>query len=629
MVSPSRFELSRALALFVALVGVGLLLAPGSSGVVLAQAGARSPDTPRSDPHPAAFPDLTVPALEVPLVQIEVLVTDPGGEPVLDLEREDFTLYQRDRQQERPVPLAGFSQPPSRGGPEIAEAAVGTPPRHLVLYFHLQFFEPGDLAALREPLAAFLQEELPPDTRLLVAVANPNPHLVEGLTTDRQRVVERLDELGTLAGTSRLNTEYAAVLRDIQDQSRKPVRDQVGEVRDAIPRALLTRIGSVAEQAFGELEVATTSLARMIDRLAGLPGHKEVLVVSGRLPAEAGSSLFAAWRRAFDRSSSYWGDDRTTDPEDRGVQFDSLPEGLAFFDSGRLLTALAEIAAARGVTLHTLDASTGRRSPSVDSGAGPAGRDASTAARRTMGDRQALQRLAEGTGGRALAGTAVEEGLASLARDLESRYTLAFAPPEGADGSVHQIRVRVPSRRRLEIHHAPTYRALSRDRLTAQRMLSMLLLTSPSSAGDEGVAGDDNPLQAETEPLSSTPHGTRVAIRVPLAQLALVPEGRVHRGQISIFSSVLSGDGEGEEPAPVAKVVVPVRVPNEELLTAQGRRVEYVLELPAGSSPGRLGIAVRDDFQAVTSVLLLHREDLQPEATGVVSAGSRQFGMGR
>jgi VWFA-related protein len=630
VVFPCRRDSSRAL------VVLTRTLVPWVSMVLLATLGA-SGQAP--DAGALSLGASGVPGLEVPLVQLDVRVTGTRGEPVLDLERDDFVLFQDDR----PVPVAGFSAPSAdRPGASSNEEA----PLHLVLYFHLQFLEPGDLAGLPEALETFLRDDLPPDARVLLAVANPDLRILQGFTTDRQLILDRLDEIVEHGGTSRLAAEYGSVLREIREQVRKPVEEGRAEIREAIPRALLTRIGNVAEQAYRELKISAAALARLMTPLAGLPGRKEVLVLSGRLPARAGPALFDAWTRAFDRDSPYWGDGRTTGTSVQEIEFDSLPEGSAFFETARVFAALAEVAAARGVVLHTLDASSGRSRRSATSSPGAFGRDTRTAEGRDLGDRQALRMLAEGTGGRDLAASEIEDGLATLARDLRSRYVLVFAPPQGPDGATHEIRVRLPRHRRLEVHHRPVYRALSRDRRTAERLVSALLLSAPASAparvltsiAEPWLAGE-NPLGAEAEPvgadLSDTPdHGAesetdpnrgsregdpgqtggsvgnepgvtqgavQVAIRVPLANLALIPEGRIHRGQISVFSS----SAKGGELAPVTKSVVPVLVDNEDLLTVQGRRIEYLLELSPGFDSHRLAVAVRDDFQELTSVLVL------------------------
>lgn len=584
MVSPYRRDVSRALEVVpravLVFAGVALFAMAGYPAHAVPE-DARDTGAPEvGAPHRGAS---EVPGLEVPLVQLDVLVADSRGEPVLDLGRDDFVLLQDDL----PVPLAGFSAPPAGGPAQRRGAPAGDgSPLHLVLYFHLQFLEPGDLAGLPERVGDLLRRELPPDARVMLAMANPDLRILQGFTTDRERLVALLDEVVRLEGSSRLDAEYNAVLREIRQQARKPIQEGRAEIREAMPRALLTRIGSIAEQAYRELEISAGALARLMTPLAGLPGRREVLVVSGRLPAQAGPSLFDAWYRAFNRDSSYWGDGRVTGGVAGGIEFDSLPEGSTFFDNRRVLTGLAEIAAARNVVFHTLDVS--------------AGQGRRSAVRGSLGDRQALALLAEKTGGRDLAGSVVEDGLGILARDLDSRYVLAFAPPQGPDGQIHEITVRVPERRRLKVRYSPVYRALSRDQRTAERVMSALALAPPR----------DNPLEAEAEPVAPAIESeggdpvegaAHVAIRVPLANLALIPEGRIHRGQISIFSSSAEQGGV----APVAKAVVPVQLANEDLLTVQGRRIEYLLELPAGSGSHRLAVAVRDDFQDLTSLLVL------------------------
>jgi len=559
--------------------------------------------------------------LDVPLVQLDVAVTDRSGVPVIDLGSEDFVLVQDKKR----IPISGFSPPPGRGAPSDASGSAAGPaagtadaPLYLALCLHVQFLESGDLAGLQDSFAAFLREELPPDAKVLLALQDPDLQVLEGFTTDRERILDRLGELERLQGTSRLNTEYAGVLREIREQERKPDTERGAQIRAAVPKALLTRIGSVAEEAHRELAVAARGLVRLTSPLGGLPGRKEVLWVTGRLPARTGESLLGAWRRAFHRSSSYWGDGRTSGIGDRvGVEYETLPEAMTFLDTEELLDGVSEIARARGVVLHTVDLSYRRGARSVDSGADPTGRDAESAARRALGDRQALRSVAESSGGRDLTNARLASSLSELVQDLGSRYTLAFAPPQGADGQSHEIVVRLPENRRLQVRHVPAYRARSRDQEAAERLVSAFLLEP------YGGVEIDNPLAAEavllSAPVSASGDGTadgeasdpadgtrgpevlRIAVRVPLGGLALVPQGRDHLGQVSIFST-LGGEGDA---SPVEKAVVPVRVPNEDLLTAQGRHIEYVLEIPHSPGVHRLALAVRDDFQTLVSFLMV------------------------
>ena len=91
-----------------------------------------------------------------------------------------------------------------------------------------------------------------------------------------------------------------------------------------------------------------------------------------------------------------------------------------------------------------------------------------------------------------------------------------------------------------------------------------------------------------------------VVIEVPLARLALVPDRRSHAGRLSIiFAGVDLHRGLG----PVRKVVVPVPVANQDLLTALGRRMQYRLELELPADARRVAVTVRDDFRPMESTM--------------------------
>ena len=98
--------------------------------------------------------------------------------------------------------------------------------------------------------------------------------------------------------------------------------------------------------------------------------------------------------------------------------------------------------------------------------------------------------------------------------------------------------------------------------------------------------------------------GSRVPllIRVPLANLALVPETKVHTGRLSVF--VTSGDFD-RGAAPMHKAVVPVRIANEEIMNVLGRYLEYTLDIELTPGARAIAVGVRDDFAPLLSTVTL------------------------
>jgi len=288
--------------------------------------------------------------------------------------------------------------------------------------------------------------------------------------------------------------------------------------------------------------------------------------------------------------------------------FDGLAVGFTVLEAEQPLSEVAEVANAAGVTLHTLDLAGLRRSSSFISFQSDAtlatrtlGMDATPQldADRGMSSDRSLAALAEITGGRSLAMSRdFGAALANIGRDLRTYYSLGFLPAadsrQGAEEK-HRIEVRLrQGGRRYRVRHRESYRLDTRDRETAQGTLSALLLERPPNPLEMMVA---------TGEMRPAPGGVIVplSITVPLARLALVAEGRVHSGRLTVFAT--AGDPI-QGLAPVQKAVVPVRIANDELLTSLGRRVEYRMELP-WDRRGRIAVTVRDDYRDLTSTVLV------------------------
>ena len=239
------------------------------------------------------------------------------------------------------------------------------------------------------------------------------------------------------------------------------------------------------------------------------------------------------------------------------------------------LRRAAAAANAAGVTVHTFDLGSLRRSTSFLSFSS----DAALTSRslgiegtpqidvdRAITSRGTLRALAEITGG----------------------------PPADAGPGVHRLEVRLRGDRRLEVRHRETYRLKTGDEEGAERTISALLLESPDNPlGVEVVAGEPR--------RDGRGFAVPLVISLPLARLALVADGRAPRGRLAIFAASGSPGGGA---SPVTKAVVPVRIANDELLTSLGRRVEYRMELPVGSLE-RIAVTVRDDFRPLAATALV------------------------
>ncbi len=598
--------------------------------------------------------DVVSQEIEVRLAEIEVIVSDRQGDPVAGMTREDFRLFQDGRAVElthfRAVSGGRAAVETTRSPASQAEVAPGAEPDaglHLVVYIDRGYLEPGDLRDVRLALRGFLRQAMGPGDRVMLVTAAQSLELLQAFTSVPELVVSKLDGVRARPGGGRLTREYQSILLDMR-RIKNEGNDLMARDPTRQARIFVSRLQAYAAEIDGEIRQTTAQLRQLIGSIAGLPGRRAVLYVGGRVPAAHGRQLFDAWEDTFGRSSNLQiadnpggadtgvggGAGATAASSDTGL--DSLAAASASFDIGaqRLVQEAAEVASAHGVVFHTLDAAGLRDSNFLAPGdatmpaRGAAGNPGAVVASGSLADSMAsLRALAWGTGGRSFTGGRdFSAALARVGSDFRTYYSLGFAPLE-PKGETSRIEVKLrpgdggERRGKLEVRYRSVLKLKDRDTLAAERTVSALLLEETQ-----------NPLGVEVkagEPAAAKKGSWHVPLQIsiPLARLALVADGRVHAGRLSIYTASGSLDHVGS----VTKAVVPVRIPNSELLTSLGRRVAYQLELTLPAARGgkpmgqRIAVTVRDDFRprsstAVTAVGLAGR-DTSGTSEGPAGAG--------
>ncbi len=529
--------------------------------------------------------------IEVRLVEVEVLVTDKSGRPITGLGRDDFELSEDGET----VLVTHFEAAVS--GP--SEAADRDRPLQLAVCVDRAYLRPGDLGKVRPHLARFLRRTLRPGDRALLAVTDRQLDVRQGFTSVPELVVAELARIEEPPGGNQLEQQYQDILREIR-RSRVFAEEELKLNSDVRAKALLSQVQAFAAEAYGRVASSTAQLQQLIQTLAGLPGRRVVLYVGGRPPVFDSRALFDAWQASYGRAAIRSLPQESVDGR-LGVAAGNTPDlgggvvpGGAELLPEELVRDAAGFANAHGVTFHTLEVNEGRRFAGLLAASGDSSQrlEAEGLVATQTSTLQALSPLAQLTGGR-VSHRKLERWFEEVSGDLASTYVLGFVPSSQADGKARRLEVKLrPPQKKLRLRHRRSYVHKSRDQEMAERAVSALLL---------GVA--DNPLDLEISAEAPRPTDEKglsvpVKIRIPLARLALVAEGRAHTGRLSIF---IAAGGLEHGIGTVEKRVVPVRIPNRDLLTALGQKVEYSLELALSEGPERIAVTVRDDFRPATS----------------------------
>jgi VWFA-related protein len=564
--------------------------------------------------QPASLTSFGV-VVEVNVVNVEVYATDRDGKRVTDLKREDFAVSEDGK----PVEVTNFAAvSPGRGlaAPVPAGSAGTTPsaapgaPRSdpesalsLVVFLDGLHLRPEDRTKAVEQIRAFLAKSVRPGDRVMVATHGLGLQMLQPFTEDRAAIDAALKQAETLGVQGQLG-----------DEARRSAFRAMNAMQSANPCGLesVRPIDDYAAETRDEALRTVGALTVIINSLAGVPGHRALLLVSDGISITPGEELFAVLSElcggAMEPSERSTGNVEITPhalgvgDELAGTKYDPQQAAIDVqkYSVAKRFEDLAAHASANRVTLYTLQAS-GLQ------GFAAAGVDLDPSERRllsravqlvqTSNLKGSLTALAADTGGRAmLDANDLGPELARMQEDFESFYSLGYTPAHQGDGRQHKVEVKV-KRPGLRVRYRPSYRDKPALEKAVDRTLTALL---------HGI--EDNPLEvavelgAQTLDNATGTWAVPVRLKIPLYKLAIIhpEEGGSFRGRLRLL--VATRDGKGGT-SPVRQVEVPVDISRKEVLNALGQHYLYTLTLKLPAGEQRVAVAVRDELGSATSYL--------------------------
>jgi VWFA-related protein len=504
--------------------------------------------------------------VEVELVLVDVIVEGRDGQTVLDLQREDFRIFQDGEPMEIAQFTAALGAATSASEHQSSAGPGSTlPGRHLIIFIDNVHLHP--MSRQRE--------------------------VVLPMTDDRKALRTALKE--------QVRAEAVNLMADNADkrilETIQQVRAQYAQTPNGPDRACRD-IGHVAhshaQQVHHRVLGAISELDRFVNSLAGFEGPKTLLHVSDGIPLIAGSEAYRYASELFDGSGVIKGIpnamDTTTSNGLRYNYWDPTKTWatLREFDTTSEWERLASNANTYQVSIYTFQAhQPSNRAGTVDSA--PTSFEVEMDGERNKQD--ALFILADATGGATLLnGVDIESALTRLSDDSRSSYQLAYEPPTRGDGKQHKIRVEV-DRAKVEVRHRKSFRSKGNQEKIADHLLSVLV-----------HGQQENPLEvnlevAEQAPTKNNLTQVQIRVRVPFEQLALLPDEGSRRGLFTVFVAVRSGRGRL---TPGGQNTLPVLLPATE---NHSRDFEYMVEVPIWGTKGEVAVAVHDQIGGTVSYL--------------------------
>ena len=494
--------------LFLTLV---LLLSAGSQAQ--RQAVQQQPQQPPEEPPQPTF------RAEINVVRVDVIVTDGDGNPVTDLEADDFEVFEDDTPQTidsfKLVRLTGTPEPgaeparPIRNEFDEEREAAREDVRMFAIFFddyHVRF---ENAARLRETLINFIYTQLGP--------------------SDMVSVMYPLTPLGSVQMTRNHGSIVGAI-------ERFEGRKYNYEPRNLFEQQYADYPTSVVEQIRNE--VSLDGLKALVIHLGGLrEGRKALLLVS-----EGYTNYLPPQLRDRDASMSGFGNPSGLNPS---AGDNPLEQTSAFFADVDILRELRDVfnAANRGNTaIYAVDprglavSEFNFSQPTIST---------RTDARSLRTTTDTLRMLARETDGRAIVNqNDVGPGLRQMVRDSSTYYLLAYNSTQApSDGKFHEVKVRV-KRDGVKVRARKGYWALTADDVA--RVSAAALDPGPPSEVEEALAAIIEPRRGRfvrTWVGSARGDEGRTRVTFVWEAVPLVPgERREELGRVALTASSDAGD---------------------------------------------------------------------------------------
>jgi VWFA-related protein len=527
-------------------------------------------------------------SIDVRVVNVEVFVSDRANRPVTGLSRDDFELFedgrpvpitnfyaQADARPAAPAPTAAAPASPATKTPVAAPAEIPEPQRlDLGIFIDNLEITPAARNRVLRSIKDFVASHVTAGDRVLLASFDGSVRLRQAPTRDPAALVAAVEQI---AQSSPRGVHASQELRNLLQQiERAPGGSgpessgggfQRSSPNDEIEASSLpAAVQLYMQERYDETRASLAALDGFVGSLAGLPGRKAVLFVSGDLALRPGEVV---WRFFADKY---------------GITAANAIPRAGEVEIQPLLTQIAEHANAHRVTLYGIGAPESFNSLAVQIGGGSA-----------LGNLQFVQHdnlagvmrtVADFTGG--FAGIDLSDPGAILDRlrgDLETFYSLGFSPAHTADGKDHKLAVKVKGKG-LAVRVRDRYQdATDADRLTAAAQSALTL----------GVA--ENPLGVQLrverdEPGKGSDRVVSILVALPVAKLVLMPRDTFQEGRVTLY--VGARDGAGRLSA-VHRIPVALHIPRERL-AAGATATGYVVKLALRPQEQMVAVTLRDEL---------------------------------
>jgi VWFA-related protein len=535
--------------------------------------------------------------IDVPLVNVDVYVTDSNGKPVGGLELEDFIVFEDGEVVDISHFYAAASVAIQRAQPVDGqvEVEVEDEPRQdlfLVVFVDDTNLTRGRRQSAIEHLRGFLGSNSPPELNVMLISYDGRLQVVQPFTRDIDQVSVGLDKMAEMGSLSRRSREEQ-LIRDME--ATRVVASTANSVQaDAIIEnsavAQYQDILAYADELAQRSRTGCANLTKLVRSLSGLQGRKALLLINDGVEPRPGERLFRVW-----------GDIYGSEPLFR------TEAQMAFFRANQNnlnseFNELARQANSHRVTLYTLSALEDAQLRGISADRRIAD-ERGLLAVQSMSEEVLASNVADQTGGRSLVNSpALGDQLGEVSEELTNYYSLAFRPGHTGDGNYHRIKVEV-LRDGARVSHRNGYYDLPPEDQLNNRVLA---------AAIHGIGENKMGIAVRAFEATRREDGAYLLpliVMVPVSELILTPTTDEHQGRISVILAVRN---EGGGLSDVQRREYPITVPNELLAESIGKTAGFTTRLAVRGGKQRIAVGVIDQISRSESVTSI---DLEVPAT--------------
>jgi VWFA-related protein len=573
----------------------------------------------------AAQPSPLSETLDVRLIEFDAIVTDRKGNPVPGLGPDDFELFENGRRQE----ITNFSE--YRDGEDVTleaaeafEPAVPSQRRTIVVLVDAFRLGSAERRKLFADLHAIVERTMREGDRGQVLTWHDRQGLgvLTEMTFSRAEIIGALTTAEATLHADPADTSFEDQGRWFREMAAEPdPRGGPGFDGESNARWAARQAG---DQALAVMRRKTAAIQRILPAMAE-PSYRNVMIyVSGSFPMIAGRNVSSDLRT---RTRALEEEDHSTIPMIEAITRTANAHGIIVYALRPEVTSpTARTRSSINIMESGLsdpfagggsDSAERVFGPNVDSGDRTFGVIQQQAPHMPMGsgdlatlqnDVQALSILTRETGGTVAIGPAgIAEAIDSIARDLDSYYTLAYRA--ASDGSDRERRIDLRPKSR---HHVVRMRRTILDRSDATRVRDLMV----ARLFEQGSGGD---IEFDIETGRGKPAGASrilipIELTIPVEQLQFENEGEELAARFSVL--LVAGENIGQ--------ITRLQEASRRIVVEQGSEpvgiVRYEFELMATPRPTNVSIAVFDEKSGLAGVQSIVVEGDQVTGEAVSSA---------